>query len=133
MIAGAIRFMRRPAAKCTPISPIGPCSIGNGETWDEDRVDAMTAIEERIGALIGYWDEKDFSDPENIPDPQAHSSKGRLMSGFTSTPQLRPNPKSKGSAGRHPLCCHGRACQWTDRYYERCVFPMRWTYRRRRR
>ena len=46
------------------------------ETWDEDRVDAMTAIEERIGALIGYWDEKDFSDPENIPDPQRIRRRG---------------------------------------------------------
>ena len=39
------------------------------ETWDEAAVDRITAIEEKIGALIGYWDEEDFADPANIPDP----------------------------------------------------------------
>ena len=39
------------------------------ETWDEAAVDRITAIEEKIGALIGYWDEADFEDPANIPHP----------------------------------------------------------------
>lgn len=39
------------------------------ETWDDARVDQLTAVEERIGALIGYWDENDFVDPANLPHP----------------------------------------------------------------
>ena len=45
------------------------------ETWDEAAIDRITAIEEKIGALIGYWDEEDFADPANIPDSSERSGR----------------------------------------------------------
>lgn len=39
------------------------------ETWSEERNDHMTGIEEQLGVLIGYWDEKDAAekDPKILP------------------------------------------------------------------
>lgn len=46
------------------------------ETWSEADVDRITAIEEKIGALIGYWDEQDFADEANIPRPAEPAKRG---------------------------------------------------------
>ena len=39
------------------------------ETWSEQRNVQMTGMEEQLGVLIGYWDEKDAAgkDPKILP------------------------------------------------------------------
>lgn len=39
------------------------------ETYDEAAAARFTAIEEKVGVLIGYWDEQDLMNPGNAPLP----------------------------------------------------------------
>ncbi len=45
------------------------------ETVTEERADHMIGLEDKLGVLIGYWDENDIAPPAQAPDYSALSKK----------------------------------------------------------